>query len=116
MPTGRTSWVESDDGHREGKARILSAQCDHRHGACELRGLKQGSRTEGMVPFPKQERDMSNLVDELTDGELEAVNGGMHNRANDPGFPSFIFEPRNGSPLYGNGSFRDTIDNNDNLP
>ena len=57
---------------------------------------------------------MGNLVDELTDGELEAVSGGMRTRANDPGFPSL--DPRNDSPLYGRGSFKDTIDNNPNLP
>jgi hypothetical protein len=58
---------------------------------------------------------MSNLTNELGIDELEAVNGGMRSQANDPGFHLNILTT-NGSPLYGNSSFHDTIDNNDNLP
>jgi hypothetical protein len=62
---------------------------------------------------------MSNLTHELSIEALETVSGGMRNRANDPGF-HFPYAtsggPNNGSPLYGNGSFHDTIDSNDNLP
>ena len=57
---------------------------------------------------------MSNL--KLSIDELEAVSGGMQNLQNLPGFRTDIKYPDGSSPLYGNGSFRDTIDNNDNLP
>jgi hypothetical protein len=61
---------------------------------------------------------MSNNT-ELSNDELHAVSGGMRNLANDPGFHRTFqtsFGNNNGSPLYGNGSFHDTIDNEDNLP
>ena len=62
---------------------------------------------------------LNNEVHELNIDELDAVSGGMRNQANDPGFHRTFatsFGPNNGSPLYGNGSFHDTIDNNHHLP
>ena len=62
---------------------------------------------------------MRNEIQELNINELETVSGGARNQANDPGFHRTFatsFGPNNGSPLYGNGSFHDTIDSNDNLP
>jgi bacteriocin-like protein len=62
---------------------------------------------------------MRNEIQELSINELETVSGGARNQANDPGFHRTFatsFGQNNGSPLYGNGSFHDTIDNNDNLP
>jgi len=62
---------------------------------------------------------MSNLTNELSIDELEAVSGGTRNLANDPGFHSTIKTRDNspgGSPLFGNSSFHDTIDSNPNLP
>ena len=62
---------------------------------------------------------MRNEISELKIEELETVSGGMRNQANDPGFHRTFatsFGPNNGSPLYGNGSFHDTIDNENNLP
>jgi hypothetical protein len=68
-----------------------------------------------MVPSEQQERDMDSGILELSLEDLTAVSGGMRNLANDPGFHLNI-GPRNGSPLYGNGSFHDTIDHVDGLP
>ena len=65
------------------------------------------------------ERDMSDLTNQLSLEGLEAVSGGMRNQANDPGFHRTFatsFGPNNGSPLYGNSSFHDTIDHVDGLP
>jgi hypothetical protein len=62
---------------------------------------------------------MDNDSHELNFNELDAVSGGMRNQANDPGFHRTFqtsFSNNNGSPLYGNGSFHDTIDNVDGLP
>ncbi len=59
---------------------------------------------------------MRNEIHELSTDELEAVSGGMSNLANLPGFHTNIRLPDGSSPLFGNGSFHDTIDNNDNLP
>jgi hypothetical protein len=59
------------------------------------------------------------MVSQLSLDDLSAVSGGTRNQANDPGFHRTFatsFGPNNGSPLYGNGSFHDTIDNNENLP
>jgi bacteriocin-like protein len=58
---------------------------------------------------------MSNLTNELSIDELEAVSGGTRNLANDPGFHSTI-KTSGDSPLFGRGSFHDTIDSNPNLP
>ena len=64
---------------------------------------------------------MTNLNDdtrELSINELDAVNGGARNQSNDIGFHRTFqtsFSSNNGSPLYGNSSFHDTIDNTDNL-
>jgi len=58
---------------------------------------------------------MNNDTHELNIDELNAVSGGMQNLANLPGFHRDI-QGNNGSPLFGNSSFHDTIDNNDNLP
>jgi bacteriocin-like protein len=59
---------------------------------------------------------MSSLTSELSIDELEAVSGGMQNLKNLAGFRTDIKYPDGSSPLYGNGSFHDTIDLNDNLP
>ena len=62
---------------------------------------------------------MNNDIHELNFSELKTVSGGMRNLANDPGFHPNIKTPDNtpgGSPLFGNGSYHDTIDLNDNLP
>jgi bacteriocin-like protein len=62
---------------------------------------------------------MRNDIHELSISELETVSGGARNQANDVGFHRTFatsFGSNNGSPLYGNGSFHDTIDNEDNLP
>jgi hypothetical protein len=58
---------------------------------------------------------MNSDILELSLEDLTAVNGGTRNRANDPGFHLNI-GPRNDSPLYGRGSFHDTIDTDPNLP
>jgi hypothetical protein len=66
---------------------------------------------------PKQSRreTLTNEIRELNSDELDAVSGGMQNLANLPGFhPAIRVNP--GSPLYGNSSFHDTIDNTDGLP
>ena len=52
---------------------------------------------------------------QLCDKSLDDVCGGRINLANSPAFHSTIMQI-NDSPLYGVGSFKDTIDNNDNLP
>ena len=82
--------------------------------------LRRVSPALGGWPFLKKERDMSNLINELGFDELEAVCGGARNLANDPGFhPTYQTSWSNNgssSPLFGNSSFKDTIDNNDNLP
>ncbi|WP_024515656.1 hypothetical protein [Bradyrhizobium sp. Tv2a-2] len=59
---------------------------------------------------------MDRRTTELSIGDLEAVSGGMQNLKNLPGFRTDIKYPDGSSPLYGNGSKRDTIDLNDNLP
>ena len=56
---------------------------------------------------------------ELNIDELYTVSGGMLNLGQFAWFhPTYqtSFGNNNGSPLYGNGSFHDTIDTNDNLP
>jgi bacteriocin-like protein len=62
--------------------------------------------------------NMSNNT-ELSIDELDTVSGGQLNLGQFAWFhPTYktSFGNNNGSPLYGNGSFHDTIDNNDNLP
>ena len=75
---------------------------------------------EGMVPSLKSKGiNMPNDTRELNINELDAVSGGARNQANDIGFHRTFqtsFSNNNGSPLYGNGSFHDTIDNVDGLP
>jgi hypothetical protein len=75
-----------------------------------------------MVPCQrKQETEMTKLNNEtreLNIDELDAVNGGMQNPANFPGFRyiGHVFGMNPSTPLSGNGSFHDTIDNVDGLP
>jgi bacteriocin-like protein len=62
---------------------------------------------------------MNNNIHELNIDELDAVSGGRLNLGQFAWFhPTYqtSFGNNNGSPLYGNGSFHDTIDNNNNLP
>jgi bacteriocin-like protein len=62
---------------------------------------------------------MNNDIHELNIDELDAVSGGRLNLGQFAWFhPTYqtSFGNNNGSPLYGNGSFHDTIDNNNNLP
>jgi hypothetical protein len=64
---------------------------------------------------------MKNDIRELSINELDDVCGGRINTAaGPPYFPvgpnPATFQVPNGSPLYGNSSFHDTIDNNNNLP
>ena len=62
---------------------------------------------------------MNNDIHELNFNELDTVSGGVRSQANDIGFhPTYqtSFGNNNGSPLFGNGSFHDTIDNVDGLP
>jgi bacteriocin-like protein len=58
---------------------------------------------------------------ELSINELDAVSGGRLNLADLPGYhPTYRSPTHNpgapGSPLYGNSSYKDTIDNVDGLP
>jgi hypothetical protein len=67
----------------------------------------------------EQETVLNNDIHELNFNELDAVSGGMRNLAYDPGFHQTFatsFSNNNGSPLYGTGSFHDTIDNVNGLP
>jgi hypothetical protein len=58
------------------------------------------------------------MTNELHLDELDAVCGGTRDLAHDIGFQPTYRTPGGNpsSPLFGNGSYRDTIDNNDNLP
>jgi bacteriocin-like protein len=62
--------------------------------------------------------DMKNDIHELNTNELSAVSGGRLNLADLPGFhPTYRTPGSNpSSPLFGNGSYHDTIDNVDGLP
>jgi hypothetical protein len=55
---------------------------------------------------------------ELNFNELDAVSGGRLNLADNPGYhPTYRTPSSNpSSPLLGNGSYKDTIDNVDGLP
>ena len=61
---------------------------------------------------------MKNDIHELNTNELSAVSGGRLNLADLPGFhPTYRTASGNpSSPLFGNGSYHDTIDNVDGLP
>ena len=61
---------------------------------------------------------MKNHIHELNTDELSAVSGGRLNLADLPGFhPTYRTPGGNpSSPLFGNGSYHDTIDNVDGLP
>jgi bacteriocin-like protein len=62
--------------------------------------------------------DMNNDIHELSINELDAVSGGRLNLADLPGFHPTYRTPNGNpsSPLFGNGSYKDTIDNTDGLP
>ncbi len=55
---------------------------------------------------------------EMNIAELDAVVGGTTNRADSPAYhPTYRTPGGNpSSPLFGNGSYHDTIDNVDGLP
>jgi len=61
---------------------------------------------------------MKNDIHELNTDELSAVSGGRLNLADLPGFhPTYRTPSGNpSSPLFGNGSYHDRIDNVDGLP
>jgi hypothetical protein len=61
---------------------------------------------------------MGKLNNDLSIDELEAVTGGTYNRADSPAYhPTYRTPGGNpSSPLFGNGSYHDTIDNVDGLP